>query len=647
MKPILYSAGEVAFTSNGLGRLHDIISCEVTEELNTGVYECNFTYPVTGALYDQIQLGCIVAVTHDDTGDVQPFDIVGYTRPIDGIVSYHAVHISYRLSHYIAVPGPDIRYNNLADIFLMFHNAFPHDIAGRFDYEGSAGLGTAYMAATADGLPRSVRQYIGMEGGVLDTFACEVNWNRFLVKFVKRRGQYRNFAIRYGVNLADYNEEANGEETYTSAIAYWSKDGKLVTAEVNSGLPYYDHVGSVAMDLTNRFEAEPTEAELTAAATELMVNGQVNLPSRSIEVDFVHLKDFEEYKDYAALLTVELGDSISVIFPAYNMAGTYRVVKTVWDPLLGKFKSLTLGTLRTTLAQALGTSGGGTTSVGGGGGGVIHYGECPTAAGTAAKTVSISSFTAADLVAGATVLVKFTNANGVANPTLNVSGTGAKPIRRHGTTAAGASADTSWNTGAIVCLIYDGTAWYIEGWINTTYSSMTDAQYQAGTSTSAMLISPARLKAAIAYYAILLADRYTRSSAGDLNWTSTTEGDSKAIMKSALAFWTGAYSGTSSNLRYSSAGQIIGRNQICYANSRVDTFSNGEISIPFANLGITTGARPVGILLTPEYSSDIVMHYMYDNSGSNVVIRAWKAGTAYSGALRYFAVVFQNTWTSV
>lgn len=143
------------------------------------------------------------------------------------------------------------------------------------------------------------------------------------------------------------------------------------------------------------------------------------------------------------------------------------------------------------------------------------------------------------------------------------------------------------------------------------------------------------------------ADKYTRGNAGDLDWTNPSEGDSKVIMKSALAFWNGAYSGTSSNLRYSSAGQIIGRNQICYANSRVDTFTDGEISIPFANLGITTGARPVGILLTPEYSSDIVMHYMYDNSSSNVVIRAWKTGTAYSGALRYFAVVFQNTWTSV
>lgn len=60
--------------------------------------------------------------------------------------------------------------------------------------------------------------------------------------------------------------------------------------------------------------------------------------------------------------------------------------------------------------------------------------------------------------------------------------------------------------------------------------------------------------------AIPTSDKYTRSSAGDLNWSSTTEGDAKVIAKSALAFWNGAYSGTSSNLSKCSTGNIIGSN---------------------------------------------------------------------------------------
>ena len=101
MIPILYDTNETAFINNGICRLRDCISCLVTEERN-GIYELDFEYPVTGANYELIQLGRIVAVTHDDTGDIQPFDIVSYTKPIDGIVTFHCVHISYRLSYYTA-----------------------------------------------------------------------------------------------------------------------------------------------------------------------------------------------------------------------------------------------------------------------------------------------------------------------------------------------------------------------------------------------------------------------------------------------------------------------------------------------------------------------------------------------------------------
>ena len=101
-----------------------------------------------------------------------------------------------------------------------------------------------------------------------------------------------------------------------------------------------------------------------------------------------------------------------------------------------------------------------------------YYGECSTAAATAAKEVSILHFTASDLVAGTTIRVKFTYHNTVASPTLNVNNLGAKSIYRYGTTAPSTSAATSWQAGSIVALTYDGTGWVINGWLNdnTTYS---------------------------------------------------------------------------------------------------------------------------------------------------------------------------------
>jgi phage-related protein len=110
MIPILYYGNETRFTSNGIGRLTEIISCEVTEERN-GIYEVEFTYPAEGRFYNLLvsmaeayAVGArnsqgIIACIHDDKHDIQPFDIYGYSAPIDGIATFYAHHISYRLEH--------------------------------------------------------------------------------------------------------------------------------------------------------------------------------------------------------------------------------------------------------------------------------------------------------------------------------------------------------------------------------------------------------------------------------------------------------------------------------------------------------------------------------------------------------------------
>ena len=128
------------------------------------------------------------------------------------------------------------------------------------------------------------------------------------------------------------------------------------------------------------------------------------------------------------------------------------------------------------------------------------YGYCETAAGTAAKTVTVEpAITSID--EGTTISVKFKYANTVANPTLNVNGLGAHAIKRYGTTAPSTSAASSWNANEVVRLVYDGSYWMLSDWNNSTYSSMSVAEYEAGTSGTARLITPARLKDAIQHWA--------------------------------------------------------------------------------------------------------------------------------------------------
>lgn len=360
MIPILYEKTEMLFASNGLGRLRDCISAVVTEERN-GVYELDFEYPMSAEDFSQIQIGRIIGVTHDESDDIQPFDIVSYSRPINGVVTFHCVHISYRQS-YLTVTGSNI--NSLADAFTMLGNAQP---SNPFQYQtDKTSLG--YMAA-ADGTPRSVRQMLGgVEGSILDAYGGEYEWDKFLVRLHSSRGQLRNLSIRYGVNMLDYNEDYDSQGTYSSCIPYWT-DGETKVVGDRQDSPSSTVTGRgecVPMDVSDKFESQPTKAQVEAMGMSMLTGKNTTLPTQNIHVEFVRLQDLG-YENLSSLMQCKLCDTIKVVFPDYNATGQFKIVKTVWNVLKDRYDSMELGDLSTTLSEALGISNGLNSSSGGGG----------------------------------------------------------------------------------------------------------------------------------------------------------------------------------------------------------------------------------------------------------------------------------------
>lgn len=357
MIPILYEKTETAFVSNGLGRLRDCVSCTVTEERN-GIYECDFEYPLSGANFEQIQVGRIIGVTHDDTGDIEPFDIVSFTRPIDGVVTFHCTHLSYRLSYH-TVTGTNI--NSLAAAFSLFENATPSML---FTFQTDKDS-TGYLAC-ADGIPRTVRSMMGgIEGSILDAYGGEYSFNNWTVYLHSARGRARDLTIRYGVNMLDYNEEYDSSGTYSSVIPYWTDGTDKVVGDRqdSTGATITARGECVPLDLSDKFETKPTKAQVNAEAVSYLNGHNTTVPSQSIKVEFVRLQDMG-YENFGSLLSCELCDTIRVVFPDYNASGSYKIVKTVWDVLADRFESMELGELSTTLAEALGITNG----LGGGGG---------------------------------------------------------------------------------------------------------------------------------------------------------------------------------------------------------------------------------------------------------------------------------------
>ena len=130
----------------------------------------------------------------------------------------------------------------------------------------------------------------------------------------------------------------------------------------------------------------------------------------------------------------------------------------------------------------------------------IPYAVCDTASTTVEKTITVPGIT--ELTAGLMIGIKFTESSGASSPTLNVNGLGARPLYQYGTTAIGStSATNGWYAGAFMIWVYDGSGWIRTLNTNSSWSAMSVAEYQAGTSTTSRLMTPERLKGAINYHA--------------------------------------------------------------------------------------------------------------------------------------------------
>ena len=168
----------------------------------------------------------------------------------------------------------------------------------------------------------------------------------------------RDFTIRYGVNMLDYNEEYDSTGCYSSCRPYWTDGTNTVVGDVQTttGITPSGRDQCVPLDVSDKFESQPTKAQVEAMGLSVMNSQNPTIPSQNISVSFVRLQDMGEYAMYNTLLQCRLCDTINVIFPDFNSGGQFKIVKTEWNVLTGKYESMELGSLSVSLAEALGIS---------------------------------------------------------------------------------------------------------------------------------------------------------------------------------------------------------------------------------------------------------------------------------------------------
>lgn len=353
MIPILFSKTETDFTTNGLGRLSDCISCKVTEERN-GVYECEFEYPIDGVFYQEIHdNGGIIGVIHDDKHDIQPFDIYGFEAPINGIVTFYAHHISYRLNNIIVTA---FNASSVAEVMvkLSTESANTNPFTFWTDKQTAANFSLNH--------PESIRALLGgSEGSILDIYGGEYEFDKLTLKLHSDRGNDSGVTIRYGKNMTDISHEKDESETYNAIAPYWigtdDQQQEVVVTLPETYIMATGHTETarpMAVDMSAEFDDEPTEAQLRAKAQTFIDNNTPWIPHENVKVDFVQLWQTPEYENVASLLRVSLCDYVSIYYPELGVVQErQKVIRVVYDVLMERFEEMEIGEAESSLSQTI------------------------------------------------------------------------------------------------------------------------------------------------------------------------------------------------------------------------------------------------------------------------------------------------------
>lgn len=357
MIPILYAGNEQSFTSNGLGRLSDAISCKVIEERNA-TYELEMTYPVTGVHFSEIQEGRIILAQPCDGGLTQPFTIYQITKPLNQVVTVKAQHISYQLSGIVVMP--------------FSANSCVSAIAGIKNYSSTSNPFSFMTDKSVTGsfnvsVPTSARALLcGQSGSLLDVYGKgDYEFNRYDVKLWVNRGTDNGVTLRYGKNITDLKSVVDITNVYTGIVPYWT-DGSGNTMVLPEHVVLSGHESEYpfkiikSVDFSSEWENQPTEAQLREKAQSYLASNEGWKLKNNITISFVALWNTEEYKNIAPLERVKMCDVVHVVIPQFGINFSTKVVKTDYDVLQGKYNSITLGdtyyTLNTYFQEELSTA---------------------------------------------------------------------------------------------------------------------------------------------------------------------------------------------------------------------------------------------------------------------------------------------------
>ncbi|MEW9093745.1 MAG: phage tail spike protein [Clostridiaceae bacterium] len=341
----IYDSTEMDFTHNGICILEPSY-CVVEEDLN-GIYELEVEHPIdTSDRWQHLIAGNIIKVSTPQ-GD-QLFRIYRKQKTMNSVY-VNARHIFYDLVDNFL---EDVRPTNLNGAstldWILSNTQYPHNFKSTSDIET---LNTAYFIR---------KNPVEAINTVIEKWGGELVRDNYIIKLLTQMGEDRGVTIRYGKNLIGIEEELDLDSVITKLVPQ-GFDGLLLPERyIDSPLiNNYPHpkirkfeFSNVKIDEENGITEEKAVNELRKVATDWMDKNKVDIPKVNYRVDFIELSKTEEYKDYAVLERVYLGDIVTVKHEKLGFDLKSKVIKYRWDSIREKYIEIELGNFKENIADS-------------------------------------------------------------------------------------------------------------------------------------------------------------------------------------------------------------------------------------------------------------------------------------------------------
>lgn len=162
---------------------------------------------------------------------------------------------------------------------------------------------------------------------------------------------YNDYFVYYEQveGIADYvlttEEPSDWSTNYTNYFTYWEE-------RYSEDHPF-SRITSV--DFSSTFQDKPTERLLKRYASDYINSTSLTSNSINLDVSFIALWQTEEYKNIAPLERVNLCDTVTVDLKSENSVSSVKlkVIKTEYDVLAEKYKSIELGNSTSSLSNTI------------------------------------------------------------------------------------------------------------------------------------------------------------------------------------------------------------------------------------------------------------------------------------------------------